>query len=180
MLTAGQAVYTELKNLCIWNKNNAGMGTFYRSKHELVFVWKNGTAPHINTFELGQYPELVAAAVALWKKWQNICQYKYLLIEDKGSGTSLIQSLKKQSIFAHQHHAKIEGDKIMRLTAQAAQFHAGAVHFREDAPWLGDLMLELLGFPGVRHDDQVDSISQALAFVGWKSSQTVIVSPLRI
>jgi predicted phage terminase large subunit-like protein len=127
-----------------------------------------------------EYPELVAEALAAWKKWQNTCEYKFLLIEDKGSGTSLIQSLKMQSIFAHRHHAKIEGDKIMRLTAQAALFHAGAVHFREDAPWLGDLMAELLGFPGVRHDDQVDSISQALAFVGWKSSQTVIVSPLRI
>jgi DNA modification methylase len=55
MLEAGDAVYSELKNLCIWNKSNAGMGSFYRSKHELVFVWKSGTAPHINTFELGQY-----------------------------------------------------------------------------------------------------------------------------
>jgi DNA modification methylase len=55
MLAAGDANYSELKNVCIWNKSNAGMGTFYRSKHEMVFVWKNGTAPHINTFELGQY-----------------------------------------------------------------------------------------------------------------------------
>lgn len=55
MLAAGNAVYTELKNLCVWNKTNAGMGSFYRSKHELVFVWKSGTAPHINNFELGQY-----------------------------------------------------------------------------------------------------------------------------
>jgi DNA modification methylase len=55
MTEAGNAVYTELKNLCVWNKSNAGMGSFYRSKHELVFVWKSGTAPHINTFELGQY-----------------------------------------------------------------------------------------------------------------------------
>jgi DNA modification methylase len=55
MLAAGKAVYQELKNLCVWNKSNAGMGTFYRSKHELVFVWKRGTAPHINTFELGQH-----------------------------------------------------------------------------------------------------------------------------
>jgi DNA modification methylase len=55
MLAAGNAVYRELKNLCVWSKSNAGMGTFYRSKHELVFVWKSGTAPHINTFELGQY-----------------------------------------------------------------------------------------------------------------------------
>lgn len=55
MLTAGRRVYRELKNVCVWNKTNAGMGTFYRSKHELVFVWKHGSAPHINTFELGQY-----------------------------------------------------------------------------------------------------------------------------
>jgi DNA modification methylase len=55
MLEAGKTIYTELKNVCVWNKTNAGMGSFYRSKHELVFVWKSGTAPHINTFELGQY-----------------------------------------------------------------------------------------------------------------------------
>jgi 16S rRNA G966 N2-methylase RsmD len=55
MLAAGHTVYDELKNLCVWNKSNAGMGTFYRSKHELVFVWKKGAAPHVNTFELGQY-----------------------------------------------------------------------------------------------------------------------------
>lgn len=55
MLNAGNSVYSELKNVCVWNKSNAGMGTFYRSKHELIFVWKNGTASHINNFELGQY-----------------------------------------------------------------------------------------------------------------------------
>jgi hypothetical protein len=55
MLEAGHRVYGDLKNLCIWNKANAGMGTFYRSKHELVFVWKNGSAPHTNNFELGQF-----------------------------------------------------------------------------------------------------------------------------
>lgn len=55
MLAAGDAHFSELKNVCIWNKANAGMGTFYRSKHEMIFIWKNGSAPHINTFELGQY-----------------------------------------------------------------------------------------------------------------------------
>ena len=53
LLAAGKAVFTELKNLCVWNKTNGGMGTFYRSKHELVFVFKAGTAPHTNTFGLG-------------------------------------------------------------------------------------------------------------------------------
>ena len=49
------SVYTELKNLIVWVKDNGGMGTFYRSRHELIFAFKNGTAPHINTFELGQH-----------------------------------------------------------------------------------------------------------------------------
>jgi hypothetical protein len=55
ILEAGYAVYSELKNVCVWNKTNGGMGTFYRSKHEMVFVWKSGTAPHLNNFELGQH-----------------------------------------------------------------------------------------------------------------------------
>ncbi len=53
MLDAGEAAFTELKNLCVWNKTNGGMGTFYRSKHELVFVFKVGSQPHTNSFGLG-------------------------------------------------------------------------------------------------------------------------------
>ena len=55
MLRAGETVYSELKNLIIWVKDNGGMGTFYRSRHELIFAFKNGSAPHINSFELGQH-----------------------------------------------------------------------------------------------------------------------------
>ena len=54
MLDAGD-VYTELKNLCVWSKTNAGMGALYRSQHELVFVFKNGTDKHINNVELGRF-----------------------------------------------------------------------------------------------------------------------------
>lgn len=53
MLEAGSVSFTELKNLVVWNKTNGGMGAFYRSKHELVFVFKQGTAEHTNTFGLG-------------------------------------------------------------------------------------------------------------------------------
>lgn len=53
LIAAGKAVFSELKNLCVWNKTNGGMGTFYRSKHELVFVWKVGDTPHTNSFGLG-------------------------------------------------------------------------------------------------------------------------------
>ena len=55
ILNAGEAVYDELKNMIIWVKDNGGMGTFYRSRHELIFAFKKGTAPHTNTFELGQH-----------------------------------------------------------------------------------------------------------------------------
>ena len=54
LLAAGEAAFTELKNLVVWNKTNGGMGAFYRSKHELVFVFKQGTAEHTNSFGLGQ------------------------------------------------------------------------------------------------------------------------------
>jgi DNA modification methylase len=53
VLDAASELY-ELKNVCVWNKSNGGMGTFYRSKHEMVFVFKVGSAPHINNFGLGQ------------------------------------------------------------------------------------------------------------------------------
>ncbi len=52
VMGAAQGVYSGLKNLCVWNKNNGGMGSFYRSKHELVFVYKVGTDPHVNTVSL--------------------------------------------------------------------------------------------------------------------------------
>jgi len=55
ILAAGENVYEELKNLITWVKDNGGMGTFYRSRHELIFAFKKGTIPHINTFELGQH-----------------------------------------------------------------------------------------------------------------------------
>ena len=52
---AGDEVYSALLNLCVWNKSNAGMGSLYRSKHELVFVFKVGDAPHFNAVELGKH-----------------------------------------------------------------------------------------------------------------------------
>jgi DNA modification methylase len=54
VLDAGEAVYDELKNLIVWAKPQGGMGSFYRSRHELILAFKNGGAPHLNTFGLGQ------------------------------------------------------------------------------------------------------------------------------
>ena len=54
LLAAGGASFTEFKNLVVWNKTNGGMGAFYRSKHELIFVFKQGTSAHTNSFGLGE------------------------------------------------------------------------------------------------------------------------------
>lgn len=54
LLAAGETSFTELKNLVVWNKTNGGMGAFYRSKHELIFVFKQGAAEHTNSFSLGE------------------------------------------------------------------------------------------------------------------------------
>jgi DNA modification methylase len=51
----GKAIYSKALNLCVWNKSNAGMGSLYRSKHELVFVFKVGSGPHFNAIELGKH-----------------------------------------------------------------------------------------------------------------------------
>ena len=55
LLEAGAEVFDELKNICVWAKTTPGQGSFYRSQHELVFVFKQGQAAHLNTFELGQH-----------------------------------------------------------------------------------------------------------------------------
>jgi DNA modification methylase len=55
LTVAAQSTLGELKNLCVWVKDNGGMGTFYRSRHELIFAFKKGASPHINNFELGQH-----------------------------------------------------------------------------------------------------------------------------
>jgi DNA modification methylase len=55
MLDAGRKNFFELKNLCVWVKPSGGLGSFYRSRHELVFLWKCSRGKHLNNFELGQY-----------------------------------------------------------------------------------------------------------------------------
>ncbi len=87
-----------------------------------------------------------------------------VLIEDKASGTHLIQDLK--------HDGKVrpiavqpEGDKVTRMSARSAKIEAGYVLLPESAAWLQDFQTEILQFPHGRHDDQVDSLSQFLAWV---------------
>ena len=83
----------------------------------------------------------------------------HILIEDAGFGTALIQELKTAHFSVIP--VKPEYDKKIRMAIQSAKFESGQVFFPKEAPWLADLEAELFAFPSGRHDDQVDSISQA-------------------
>jgi predicted phage terminase large subunit-like protein len=83
-----------------------------------------------------------------------------VLVEDTGVGTALIQELKKTHFYAIP--VKPERDKVTRMSIQTGKFESGQVLFPKHAPWLAELEAELFAFPHGRHDDQVDSISQAL------------------
>lgn len=87
-----------------------------------------------------------------------------ILIEDKSSGTQLIQELKAEGAHAVQG-VKPESDKFMRLYAQTATIENGFVHLPKDAPWLTEYVLELTTFPKGKYNDQVDSTSQALDWI---------------
>jgi predicted phage terminase large subunit-like protein len=109
------------------------------------------------------YPELRRLAIELYEEQRPDA----VLIEDRGSGTPLIGDLKaagKQGVVA----IVPKGDKEMRMRAQSAKIEAGDLLLPQGAPWLADLLAELLGFPRSRHDDQVDALSQHL---GWISEQ---------
>jgi predicted phage terminase large subunit-like protein len=89
-----------------------------------------------------------------------------ILIEDKGSGTPLIQDIRLNGGEGVPYPISItpEKDKTTRMNAQSSKIEAGHVHLPNQAVWLDDFRSELLQFPWGRHDDQVDSLSQ---FLGW-------------
>jgi predicted phage terminase large subunit-like protein len=107
-----------------------------------------------------EYPDLKRTVILQHKRWRQSPASYNLLIEKKGSGQSLIQDLYRENI--HAIGIKPDGDKILRMAAQAASIEAGAVHLPRNTPWLDEFKNEILSFPKGRHDDQVDALSQGL------------------
>jgi predicted phage terminase large subunit-like protein len=98
-----------------------------------------------------------------------------LLIEDKASGTQLIQELKDEGLYAVKPFLPPPGsDKILRLYAQTALFENGRVLLPRNAPWLSEYTSELTSFSGSRYDDQVDSTTQALQYLKERSSSLAV------
>lgn len=122
------------------------------------------------------FPGLKKAAKALADRFDP----HTILVEDKASGTQIIQELKFDGYYRIQAHEPPDAgaDKVMRLYNQTAEFEAGHVLLPRTAPWLQDYISELIGFPGAKHDDQVDSTTQALEFLSTKARRRTIYDVL--
>jgi predicted phage terminase large subunit-like protein len=108
------------------------------------------------------YPDLKRAA------WEQKEKHRpgAIIIEDKASGTQLIQDLQADHLFNVKGIEHLPGtDKVMRLHTKTMLFENGAVLLPKQAPWLEEYIKELTGFPGARFDDQVDSTTQALEYL---------------
>jgi predicted phage terminase large subunit-like protein len=106
-----------------------------------------------------EFPDLLRAVKSMYWNWNA----DELIIEDKGSGTSLIQQLRKDQIYPRAENPEL--DKIYRMVGETAIMEAGGVFLPKHAAWKDDYLGELCRFPNGRHDDQVDSTSQALSYV---------------
>lgn len=116
-----------------------------------------------------EYPELKRAVVRQAETWNA----RVILIEDKASGTQLIQELRQT--MSRVKGVKSEGDKVMRMLAQTPEIENGHVLLPTDAPWLHDYVHELTTFPKGKHDDQVDSTAQALKWITTKGQTPGII-----
>ena len=104
-----------------------------------------------------EYPELKRAVREQYERFRP----SVVLIEDKASGTQLIQELTREGLYAVTRY-KPQFDKVMRMHAQTAMIENGFVRVPEKASWLAEYLNEMTVFPNGRHDDQVDSTAQML------------------
>jgi predicted phage terminase large subunit-like protein len=119
------------------------------------------------------YPDLRRRIYQHWLQWGAT---EPPIIEDRGSGTSLIQELRGDQFagFPKAIASKPEGDKLSRMHAQSAKIEAGHVHVPRHADWLDDFFIEVTQFPRGRHDDQVDALSQFLCWISRPRYRTII------
>jgi predicted phage terminase large subunit-like protein len=112
------------------------------------------------------YPELKRAV----REQAEMFEAQTVLIEDKSSGTQLIQELVSEGMHAVKSCTPMT-DKIMRMNAVTSTIENGFVHLPDKAPWLGEYLLEITTFPASKYNDQVDATSQALEWIRRYSSE---------
>ena len=107
------------------------------------------------------YPELKRAVQTLAATWKA----DVILIEDRVSGTQLVQELRNAGLSAAKAVTP-HGDKHMRMHAECGKIEQGDLWLPRRAPWLAAYVAELTSFPQGKHDDQVDATAQALHWIG--------------
>jgi predicted phage terminase large subunit-like protein len=123
-----------------------------------------------------EYPDLHRAVKEQHAKhWPS-----HVIIEDHGSGTQLLQDLRREGMNLTAYRPPPGNDKSMRLFTQAAVFENGRVFLPTSAPWLDEYVRELTSFPGAKYDDQVDSTTQALDHLSKYGSGGARYYPLMI
>jgi len=112
-----------------------------------------------------EFPELERVCLFL----ANQITPNLILIEDKASGQSLIQALKKRTRLAIKA-IKVDRDKYSRLNACSGVFEGGLVYLPENEPWIEDYIQNIITFPTAPYDDDVDSTTQALNYLAFKNT----------
>jgi predicted phage terminase large subunit-like protein len=112
------------------------------------------------------FPELKRAVCAQAAKFSP----NWVVIEDKASGTQLLQDLRRDVFGLKPYQPPSGSDKLMRFFAQTAEFENGRALLPRSAPWLDDYVKEITSFPGSKYDDQVDSTAQALDYLNTHRS----------
>ena len=107
-----------------------------------------------------EMPDLCRAVIELSDRYKS----DVVLIEDKGSGTGLLQSLRAKHFYKGTPYLP-KGDKVVRFANITPMIESGLVFLPDQAPWRDDYLHELCGFPATRNDDQIDSTSQALQWI---------------
>ena len=101
-----------------------------------------------------------------------------ILVEDAASGTQLVQQLHEKGVYEVKA-VKPEGDKEIRFSAHSIRIENGLVHLPKDAPWLDAYLQEITTFPNSKYSDQVDSTSQALAWIADTGREPAIIQYYR-
>ena len=118
------------------------------------------------------YPDLKKKIVAMANDWRP----RQVIIEDKGSGTGLIQDLKREGVVRPIAYMPVV-DKVARLSVQSAKIEQGRVFLPLRLDWAQVFLAEILSFPNCKNDDQVDALTQGLHHLDEKAKRTFTVQP---
>ena len=138
----------------------------WQNNYYLIDVWRGRV----------QFPDLRRKVISHAQSFKATA----VLIEDAGAGQALLQDLQRShpSDMPRPIGRKPDGSKVDRMAAQSAKIEGGQVYLIEKAAWLPVLLNELLAFPYGRHDDQVDALSQFLAWASERRPPRPMVGPI--